>query len=292
MNTVWSSYIQGLSTLYDSRKLRFNDRFAEQYKSLFALEPNCELKMLEIGCGPGALAEALRRWYPSAQITAIDRDSAFIQFARERESSIAFLEGDAGKLPCTDASVDVTISHTVAEHVEPDAFYGEQYRVLKPGGHCIVLTTRKTIRIPAACMEEDAFEKEIWERVCQADDTLQRYAVGRYAMNEAELPAALERYGFTQVHTGFATVMLTPDDSETPEELAMAIIESDANADLEAIDRVHRTMPQVVSASEIEEMKRKIRAKYDLRVEQYKRGQKQWDTTVSIIMVVRGIKPL
>ena len=33
-----------------------------------------------------------------------------------------------------------------------------------------------------------------------------------------------------------------------------------------------------------------INAKYDVRIEQYKRGEKQWDTNVSIIMVIRGIK--
>lgn len=94
MNVIWSKYIQGVKTLYYSRKLRFDDMFAEQYQALFQLDKTKNLKILEIGCGPGALAGALRRWYPGAEITAIDRDSNFISFAKEHEKGITFLEGD------------------------------------------------------------------------------------------------------------------------------------------------------------------------------------------------------
>ena len=83
MNYIWSDHVQGIMTLYLSRKLRFDDVFFTQYDHLFSLEHNKEMKILEIGCGPGALAEALHRWYPLAQITAIDRDSNFIAFAQK-----------------------------------------------------------------------------------------------------------------------------------------------------------------------------------------------------------------
>lgn len=129
MNVIWSKYVQGTKTLYYSRKLRFDDMFAEQYKSLFALDENRNLKILEIGCGPGALAGALHRWYTNAEIKAIDRDSEFIRFAREREDGITFMEGDITKLPFADCSFDVVISNTVSEHIEPSRFYGEQFRI-------------------------------------------------------------------------------------------------------------------------------------------------------------------
>ena len=83
MNEIWSKYIQGIKTLYSSRKLRFDDIFSEQYKSFFGFDENNPIKILEVGCGPGALAEALHRWYPLAEITAIDRDSNFICYAKE-----------------------------------------------------------------------------------------------------------------------------------------------------------------------------------------------------------------
>ena len=48
MNTIWSKYVQGTNTLYYSRKLRFNDIFAEQYKRLFALDTKRNLKWVEV----------------------------------------------------------------------------------------------------------------------------------------------------------------------------------------------------------------------------------------------------
>ena len=123
MNTIWSDHVQGIMTLYLSRKLRFDDMFFDQYKSLFNLDQSATLNILEIGCGPGALAESLRKWYPNAHITAIDRDSNFIAFAKENITGVDFKEGDAAQLPFEDHSFDVTISNTVLEHVEPTAFW-------------------------------------------------------------------------------------------------------------------------------------------------------------------------
>ena len=43
-------------------------------------------------------------------------------------------------------------------------------------------------------------------------------------------------------------------------------------------------------AEVMEYMHRRITEKYDRRLEQYRRGEKQWDTTVSLTMVLRGVK--
>ncbi len=116
-------------TLYLSRKLRFDAVFFEQYKKSFDLDENLNIKILEIGCGPGALAESLHRWYPKAQITAIDRDSNFISFAKENITGIEFREGDATQLPFSDHSFDVTISNTVQEHNGAKRFFKRNNRL-------------------------------------------------------------------------------------------------------------------------------------------------------------------
>ncbi len=59
---------------------------------------------------------------------------------------------------------------------------------------------------------------------------------------------------------------------------------------LDAIDAVLAMMPEHCSVGEAEEMKRLTNVKYDKRIEQYERGEKQWNTNVSITMVVRGVK--
>ena len=290
MNDIWSKYVQGVKTLYYSRKLRFDDLFADQYRHLFDLDENRPLKILEIGCGPGALAGALHRWYPNAEITAIDRDSEFIRFGSEHESGVDFMEGDATALPFEDNTFDVTISNTVAEHIEPSKFYSEQLRVLKPGGVCLVLSSRKGININPSCITFNEYEQQFWKKAEQHDDSMDRFAVCKYPMSEAEMPVSMAEYGFSDISTGFATIDLTPDNPKFSSSLALDMINSNRQTTLDGIESVLYTMPEHFTAQEVEEMKRLANAKYDVRIKQYNCGEKQWDTNVLIIMVIRGIK--
>lgn len=290
MNTIWSKQIQGAQTLYFSRKLRFDDKFASRYKALFDLNEKKELKILEIGCGPGALAGALARWYPNAEITAVDRDGEFIRFAKEHEKNVIFREEDATALSFADESFDVVISHTVCEHIEPLAFYKEQIRILKPKGICLVLSSRKGITVAPDCYALSDYEKKFWDKVQKHDQTLVKYSVGKYAMNEAELPASMEKYGFGQVKTGYVIINLTPDHPDTTPDFARDIINADRYSDIDSIKSVEYSMPEYVSNSEIIEMLRITNGKYDTRIAQYNRNEKQWDTAVSVIMVIRGTK--
>lgn len=290
MNTDWSTYIQSIGTLYLSRSLKFSDPFRERYMEAFGIQDAG--KVLEIGCGPGALAESLDRWYPHTHICGIDRDSNFISFAREKAPGIAFLEGDATALPFGDGSFDVTISNTVAEHVEPAKFYGEQYRVLREKGVCLVLSSRRGIHIPAPCIcEETEFEQELWQR---ADpyfrETHTKYNVCGYPQSEAELPLCMEKYGFQQVTTAYITTNLTPDHPCYAPDMAHAMINANRQNDLDNAQNMLRIAGEVISPSEVEALKRLIHAKYDKRIELYDRGIKQWDTNVSVTMVVRGVK--
>ena len=282
MNSVWSDHVQGVMTLYLSRKLRFDDIFFSQYGELFHLDRDSKLRILEIGCGPGALAGALRRWYPRARITAIDRDSRFIAFARDHVPGVRFVEGDATNLPFDDDAFDVTISNTVQEHVEPTAFWGEQRRVLKPGGVCLCLSARKGIKCTAPCLEPTDEERAFWDGLPQSQDALKRYGVCRYPMSEAELPASMEAHGFANVTTGYAIIDLTPDDAKYSRELAEAMIEEGRQSTLEAIRSAHADGADgAISA---------VNRKYDERLRLYRAGIRQWDTAVSVTMIVRGTK--
>ena len=289
MNTIWSKYIQGAKTLYYSRKLRFDDIFKDRYKPAFALDGDKPLKILEIGCGPGALAGALHRWYPKAEITGVDLDSELIRFAGEHEKGVVFKEGDATSLPFDDESFDAVASDTVCEHIDPEKFYKEQLRVLKKGGTCLVLSARRGI---SAGKEEELseYERKFWEKVEKYDDIIEKFQVGKYAMNEAELPKAMEAHGFTKVTTDFAVIPLTPDDPKFSPELARDMINADRRSDIERLDSVLYSLPEHFNAEETERMKKITEKKYDDRLAAYDRGEKKWDTGVSVTMIIRGVK--
>lgn len=290
MNHFWSDRIQSIGTLDTSRKLRFSDRFRNAYTELFRLEEGA--RILEIGCGTGALCRALKRWYPSAEVVGLDRDDAFIDYARGKSTGETYRKGDATALPFADGSFDVTISNTVSEHVEPSGFFGEQRRVLRDGGVCLLLSARRGIQHPAACVrEESAFETEIWARV---DADFRRAAkengVGAYALNEMELPAAMEKYGFHGVETHYLAINLTPDDPFYAPEEARDMINANRQNDLDNIERMESVAPGAVSKADRDRLVRLVNERYDRRLALYAAGKKQWDVTLGLTMLLRGVK--
>lgn len=289
-NTAWSDRVQGIDTLYYSRKLRFSEPFGPRFREAIPLTPDETGALLEVGCGPGALSERLHVWYPGMRIVGIDRDDAFIAFAKEKAPEAEFLVGDAERLPFDARTFDVTLSHTVSEHVETAAFFGEQYRVLKPGGRCVVLSSRKSIVVKAPCLQPDETERAFWKEVGERDTSFQDVGVCRYPLNEAQLPLAMEKYGFKSVSVRYVTVDLTPDDPATPDDFAAAIFAEGRKSELESVASAERSLPGVFTEERLSAVRRRILEKYSERESLYRAGIRQWDTLVTVIMVMSGEK--
>jgi len=292
MNTLWSTQLQTAETLYQTRRLRFDDRFREHYTRVFGLDDSRSI--LEIGAGPGALTQALARWYPNAEVTGSDRDSAFVAFAQARAPHIKFIEADIAALPFDGDCFDAVISHTVHEHVEPGLFFGAQYRVLKPGGVCLVLSAgRRTINLAASdIMEPLAFETEMRQRTepyYQAAD--EAHCVGKYRCSEQELPTQMRRQGFEDIQTHYLAINLTPDSAQYDRDFALRMIEANRRVHLDSLAYLPHIAPGVVSEAERKRWAAEINAKYDKRVAKYLSGEPQWDVNVSVTMAVRGVKP-
>ena len=291
MNTIWSTHLQRPATLYQTRELRFDDRFMESYTRTFDID-NAET-ILEIGAGPGALTQALSRWYPNAKVTGSDRDTDFIKFAKAKAPHIEFVEADINSLPFDDNSYDVTISHSVQEHVEHSNFFGEQYRVLKPGGVCLILSAgRRSINIASSAVSEtSAFEKEMHEKTegyYKAIDD--KYGVGKYGCSEQDLPQQMTKYGFGNIRTHYLGINLTPDSSQYERDFALKMIEANRRVHLDSLEYLPYIAPDVLSPEEIQQWEAAINRKYDKRLEQYNSGDKQWDASISFTLILRGKK--
>ena len=100
-----------------------------------------DLKILDIGTGPGFMAILLSR--AGYQVTGIDCTEEMLKQAHENARkyhlSIRFLKQPAEHLEFEDNSVDVIINRNLTWNLEnPTAAYQEWYRVLKPLGKLIV----------------------------------------------------------------------------------------------------------------------------------------------------------
>ena len=111
---------------------------------------------------------------------------------------------------------------------------------------------------------------------------MEKFSVCRFPKSESEIPASMEKNGFTNVITGYAIIDLTPDDSKYPPKMSELMIEAMRQNDIEAVWSVH--------SNHADEIISVINSKYDERIRLYREGIKQWDTSVSVTMIIRGTK--
>jgi ubiquinone/menaquinone biosynthesis C-methylase UbiE len=94
--------------------------------------------VLEIGAGPGAATEDLRKH--AGRVTSLEYCHAFAAglARRSRGTNGAVLQGDASALPFPEKTFSAAIAVLVLHHLETreaqERAFGEVFRVLRPGG--------------------------------------------------------------------------------------------------------------------------------------------------------------
>ena len=99
-------------------------------------KPERALRVLDVGCGTGALAGYVLDSLPACKLTGVDISPEMLRQARVRLGDTAtFMPGDAEKLPFGDGAFDVVIMNAVFHHCpDPRRAAFEAWRVLATGG--------------------------------------------------------------------------------------------------------------------------------------------------------------
>lgn len=116
---------------------RFMGRYSRSLAPLFAdwagVEPDHDV--VDVGCGPGALTEALVARLGRGSVTAIDPSPSFVEACSARCPAAAVQLGRAEELPVADRAADRVLSQLVLHFVtDADAVAHDFTRVLRPGG--------------------------------------------------------------------------------------------------------------------------------------------------------------
>lgn len=97
-------------------------------------------RVLDVGCGTGALLQQLRIAYPAAQLAGVDPVPEMLEVARRRlPPTVELHEGWADRLPYADDTFNVVVSCNMFHYIrQPVAALHEMSRVLRGGGELII----------------------------------------------------------------------------------------------------------------------------------------------------------
>jgi len=168
--------------------------------------------LVDVGCGTGTFALALKRRRPDARVVGVDGDEEILALARAKPAAgpIEWRKGLAQDLPVPPRIADVVTTSLVLHHLLPDdkrKALAEMKRILKPGGWLHVADWGA----PSDPLMSGAFF------VAQAIDGFDRTADHR----AGRLPAFIEEAGFAAVdrygrlRTAFGVVDLLTAEAES-----------------------------------------------------------------------------
>jgi len=121
--------------LYEPYVGRWSRRVADAFLAWIAVPADAD--WADVGCGTGALSDAIFSTARPASIRGFDPSAGFLQFAQRRLShpAVTFAVADARSLPLAPDSVDATVAGLVINFVpDPLAAVREMARITRPDG--------------------------------------------------------------------------------------------------------------------------------------------------------------
>jgi ubiquinone/menaquinone biosynthesis C-methylase UbiE len=117
------------------------DRFMGRYSSLLAAQladfagVSSGLRVLDVGCGPGALTSELVQRLGASAVAAVDPSEPFVVAAHERHPGVDVRQAAAEELPFADGEFDAALAQLVVHFMaDPVRGLAEMARVTKNGG--------------------------------------------------------------------------------------------------------------------------------------------------------------
>src|SRR5205807_3307913 len=115
-------------------------RTAEEAAAFLLPELRPEMRVIDVGCGPGSITRGLAERVAPGEVIGLDLSRETLEVARHDAAvrglrNLRYQEASVYTLPFADASFDVAYAHQVFQHLrEREAALREMLRVVRPDG--------------------------------------------------------------------------------------------------------------------------------------------------------------
>ena len=121
------------ATDYDAFMGRYSRGLSAQLADLAGVRAG--QRVLDVGCGPGALTTELVSRVGATSVSAVDPSEPFVAAVRERLAGVDVRRASAERLPFEDRTFDAALAQLVVHFMtDPVAGLAEMARVTRPGG--------------------------------------------------------------------------------------------------------------------------------------------------------------
>lgn len=123
--------------MWGAEKVRLSPNYLQALQLKWCLRNLSKVKgrVLDLGCGMGGIAKAIKHYRPDLEVIGCDVSKKAISYARKNPEGVEFILADVYKLPFKKDSLAAVVSFDVLEHLEDiQAGLREVHRVLQPGG--------------------------------------------------------------------------------------------------------------------------------------------------------------
>ncbi len=101
---------------YDSYMGRYSTQLSAQFADVARVHPG--QRVLDVGCGPGALTSELVVRVGPAGVAAVDPSESFVTAARERHPGVDVRQAVAERLPFPDDAFDAALAQLVVHFMQ------------------------------------------------------------------------------------------------------------------------------------------------------------------------------
>ena len=167
---------EAYAATYARRHRKMAEKFGREYAGKLRARGFQGGKILDVGCGSGAMNLVLTQTFADSEVVGIDLSDPLLALANQEAGAaslagrLKFEKADVHQIPYQDDAFDVVMNVNMVHLVEdPVTMLDEMERVLAPGGYLFVADLKRSwLAFLESEMKSCLTQKEAWELISRS----------------------------------------------------------------------------------------------------------------------------